>query len=77
MERNDPAQALFGVRRVARDRGYSIVERGAGYRLKPSLLSVDVEEGGGGTIIAVKASHVAVDGQVADKYQAAMKEVGL
>jgi hypothetical protein len=50
------------IARQLRDRGYSVVERGAGYRLKPSLLSVDVEEGGGGTIIAVKASLVAVDG---------------
>jgi hypothetical protein len=39
-----------------------VVEGGEGYRLKPSLLRVDVEEGGGTTVIAVKASLVAVDG---------------
>jgi hypothetical protein len=38
------------------------VDHGEGYRLKPSLLRLDVEEGGGATIIAVRASLVAVDG---------------
>jgi hypothetical protein len=45
-----------------RARGYDVVEGGEGYRLKPSLLRVEVEEGSGSTVIAVKASLVAVDG---------------
>jgi hypothetical protein len=50
------------IARHLRARGYEVVEGGEGYRLKPSLLRVDVEEGGGTTVIAVKASLVAVDG---------------
>jgi hypothetical protein len=48
--------------RHLRDRGYAVVESGAGYRLKPSILRVDVESGAGSTVIAVKTSLVAVDG---------------
>jgi hypothetical protein len=49
--------------RHLRSRGFSVVERGGGYRLKPSLLRLDVESGAAGTVIAVTASLVAVDGQ--------------
>jgi hypothetical protein len=48
--------------RHLRDRGFRVVEQGAGYRLKPSILRVDVESGAGTTVIAVKTSLVAVDG---------------
>jgi hypothetical protein len=47
--------------RHLRRRGYAVVEDG-GMVLKPSVLKVDVEERGGKTVIAVKASLVAVDG---------------
>lgn len=45
-----------------RERGYSVVPEG-GVRLKPSLLSLDVADRGGRTVIAVKASLVAVDAE--------------
>jgi hypothetical protein len=56
--------------RRLRDRGFEVVERG-GMRLKPSVVKVDVDAGGGKTVIAVKASLVAVDG---DGRMAAMLE---
>ncbi len=46
--------------RHLRNRGFAVVDHG-GLRLKPSVLRVDVDERGGKTIIAVKASLVAVD----------------
>jgi len=60
----DSTRAAFreSIVRHLRARGFEVVERGEGYRLKPSLLRVDVEEGAGTTVIAVKASLVAVDG---------------
>jgi hypothetical protein len=61
------------IARHLRDRGYAVVERGAGYRLKPSLLRVDVEQGSEATVVAVKAALVAVDG---GGRMAAMLEAG-
>jgi hypothetical protein len=48
--------------RQLRDRGWAVVDRG-GMRLKPSVLRVDVDEDRGKTVIAVRASLVAVDGE--------------
>lgn len=45
----------------------------ATYRIKPSVLSVEVSEGGGEVVIAVKAAAVAVD---EDGRMAAMMETG-
>jgi hypothetical protein len=42
--------------------GYAVVDGGA-YRLKPSILSMEVESGGGKTTVAVRAALVAVDGR--------------
>jgi HEAT repeats len=47
--------------RQLRDRGFDVVEQG-GMRLKPSVVALDVGADGGKTVIAVKASLVAVDG---------------
>ena len=60
---HDSTRSAFreAIVRHLRSRGFQVVERGEGYRLKPSLLRVDVEEGGDTTVIAVKASLVAVD----------------
>jgi hypothetical protein len=60
------------IARHIRSRGWSVVERG-GMRLKPSVLQVAVGEQGGKTVIAVKASLVAVEG---DGRMAAMLESG-
>lgn len=48
------------IARHLRDRGFAVVEQGR-LRLKPSMLRVDVDAKGGKTVIAVKASLVAVD----------------
>ncbi len=48
------------IARHLMDRGFAVVDHG-GLRLKPSVLRVDVDERGGKTVIAVKASLVAVD----------------
>jgi hypothetical protein len=53
-------------------RGFTVLERG-GVRLKPSVLKVDIDAKGGKTVIAVKASLVAVDD---DGRMAAMLETG-
>ncbi len=55
-----------------KERGYAVVDRG-GMRLKPSVLKVDVDSRAGKTVIAVKASLVAVDD---DGRMAAMLESG-
>jgi len=55
-----------------KERGYALVDRG-GVRLKPSVLKVDVEAKAGKTVIAVRASLVAVDD---DGKMAAMLEGG-
>ncbi len=46
------------------ERGFSVVGpgEGAAYRIKPAILSLDVAEAGGKTVIIVRASTVAVDG---------------
>lgn len=51
--------------RHLRRQGFAVVGPGeaAGYRLKASVLELDVSQAGGRTIIAVKASVVAVDSQ--------------
>jgi hypothetical protein len=56
--------------RELRQQGFEVVSRG-GVRLKPSVLKLDVDEQGGKTVIAVRASLVAVDG---DGRMAAMLE---
>jgi hypothetical protein len=55
-----------------KERGFTVVDKG-GMRLKPSVLKVDVDAKGGKTVIAVKASLVAVDD---DGRMAAMLEGG-
>jgi hypothetical protein len=50
------------LERQLRDRGWEVVARG-GMRLKPSVLKVDVDADGEKTVIAVRASLVAVDGE--------------
>jgi hypothetical protein len=60
------------LERQLRDRGWAVVDRG-GMRLKPSVLRVDVDADDGRTVIAVRASLVAVDG---DGRMAAMLEGG-
>jgi hypothetical protein len=55
-----------------KERGFQVVDRG-GVRLKTSVLKVDVDAKGGKTVIAVKASLVAVDD---DGRMAAMLESG-
>ncbi len=60
------------IERHLRGRGFEVVDEG-GMRLKPSVLRVDVDEQGGTTVIAVKASLVAVEG---DGRMAAMLESG-
>lgn len=55
-----------------KERGFAVVDRG-GMRLKPSVLKVDVDAKGGKTVIAVRASLVAVDD---DGRMAAMLEGG-
>ncbi len=69
-------QAREALRRAIalqlKERGYAIVDRG-GVRLKPSVLKVDVDSKGGKTVIAVRASLVAVDD---DGKMAAMLEGG-
>jgi len=49
--------------RHLRKQGFAVVEPGesAGYRLKASVLELEVSQAGGRTVIAVKASVVAVD----------------
>jgi len=56
-------------------RGFQVVgaDEGAQYRIKPSVLSIDVSEGAGSVVIAVKAAAVAVD---EDGRMAAMIETG-
>lgn len=51
--------------RHLRKQGFAVVGPGepAGYRLKASVLELDVSQSGGKTVIAVKASVVAVDSQ--------------
>ncbi len=58
--------------RELRGRGFALVDHG-GMRLKPSVLKVDVDAEGGKTVIAVRASLVAVDD---DGRMAAMLEGG-
>ena len=55
-----------------RNRGFAVVEAG-GVRLKPSILRVDVDAKGTKTVIAVRASLVALDD---DGKMAAMLEAG-
>ncbi len=56
-------------------RGFEVVgaDEGATYRIKPSVLSIDVSEGAGSVVIVVKAAAVAVD---EDGRMAAMIETG-
>src|SRR6266542_4427115 len=66
------AAARGALRDELRERGFAVVDRG-GMRLKASVLHVDVDARGGKTVIAVKASLVAVDD---DGRMAAMLEGG-
>jgi hypothetical protein len=58
------AQAKDALRRALvaqlKERGFAVVDRG-GMRLKPSVLKVDIDARGGKTVIAVRASLVAVE----------------
>jgi hypothetical protein len=58
--------------KLLRARGFAVVDRG-GMRLKSSVMRVDVDAGGGKTVIAVRASLVALDD---DGRMAAMLESG-
>lgn len=51
------------LERHLRERGFSVVKRGQRYVLKPSVLKVEVDKADGKTVVAVKASLVAVDGR--------------
>lgn len=70
------AQAREALRRAIaaqlKERGFEVLARG-GMRLKPSVLRVDVDSKAGKTVIAVRASLVAVDD---DGRMAAMLEGG-
>lgn len=44
-----------------REQGFSVVARGQKFVLRPSVITVDVEKADGKTIVAVRASLVAVD----------------
>jgi hypothetical protein len=63
----EAARAAFGqsLARHLSQRGFKVVGTGerAAYRIKPSVLVLDVDENGGRMSIAVKASAVAVDAQ--------------
>ncbi len=63
----ESARTAFGecLARHLSSRGFRVVDAGerAAYRIKPSLLALDVNENGGKVAIAVKASAVAVDAQ--------------
>ncbi|HUL60709.1 MAG TPA: HEAT repeat domain-containing protein [Anaeromyxobacteraceae bacterium] len=49
------------IARHLRERGFAVVDSGGGYRIKPSVLRLDVETADGKTVIAVRASLIAVD----------------
>ncbi len=51
------------IARHLKDRGFAVVDAGGGYRIKPSVLRLDVDTAGGKTVIAVRASLIAVDGR--------------
>lgn len=57
-----------------KERGFTVIESG-GVRLKPSILKLDVDAKGGKTVIAVRASLVAVDddGKMAAMLESAAK----
>jgi len=68
--------ALYAsLARYLAQHGFQVVgaDEGATYRIKPSVLSIDVSEGAGNVVIAVKAAAVAVD---EDGRMAAMIETG-
>ena len=54
----DALRGAIGAR--LKERGFAVVDKG-GMRLKPSVLKIEVDAKGGKTVIAVKASLVAVD----------------
>lgn len=51
------------LERHLREQGFSVVTRGHKFVLKPSVLTVDVDKSEGKTVVAVRASLVAVDGK--------------
>ncbi len=63
----ESARTAFGesLARHLSQRGFKVLESGerAAYRIKPSLIALEVNENGGKVSIAVKASAVAVDAQ--------------
>jgi len=63
----ESARVAFGesLARHLSQRGFKVVEAGepAAYRIKPSVLALEMDEDGGRLSIAVKASAVAVDAQ--------------
>jgi HEAT repeat protein len=55
------AEFRKSLERHLREQGFSVVARGQKYVLKPSVLVVDVEKADGRTVVAVRATLVAVD----------------
>jgi hypothetical protein len=53
----------LSLERHLREQGFSVVARGQKYVLKPSVLTVDVDKSDGRTVVAVRASLVAIDGR--------------
>jgi len=49
------------IERSLRERGHAVVASGGAYVLKPAVERVEVSSAGGATVVAVKASLVAVD----------------
>lgn len=49
------------LERHLREQGFNVVARGQRYVLKPSVLRIEIEKSDGKTVIAVRASLVAVD----------------
>lgn len=57
------AEFKSSLARHLREQGFAVVARGHKYVLKPSVLTVDVQKSDGRTVVAVRASLVAVDGK--------------
>lgn len=55
------AEFRRSLERYLREQGFSVVARGQKYVLKPSVITVDVDRADGRTVVALRASLVAVD----------------
>jgi hypothetical protein len=62
---DDDLKAEFrsSLERYLKEQGFNVVARGQRYVLKPSVLKIDVDKADGKTVIAVRASLVAIDGK--------------